>query len=132
MEHLVSRKDFEQYVINAYERLPENIKNKVKNVALIVEDEPSVEVGRERNLGENDLLFGLYQGTPVTLRGAEYGIGGMTLPDKITIYQNSIEKIAGSGKEKIQQLVFETMWHEIAHYFGMNEEEVRTRELLNK
>lgn len=132
MEHLVSRKDFEQYVINAYERLPENIKNKVKNVALIVEDEPSVEVGRERNLGENDLLLGLYQGTPVTLRGAEYGIGGMTLPDKITIYQNSIEKIAGSEKEKIQQLVFETMWHEIAHYFGMNEDDVRTRELLNK
>lgn len=132
MEHAVSRNDFEQYVVDAYERLPENIKNKVKNVALLVEDEPSAEVKRERGLSENDILLGLYQGVPATLRGAGYGVGGMTLPDKITIYQSSIEKIAGNDIEKIQKLVFETMWHEIAHYFGMNEEEVRARELLNK
>lgn len=124
---MIPREEFERLVTDAYDALPERFRARVKNVALLVEDEPSIDVRRERELGDHESLLGLYQGIPATERGDTYGIG-MVLPDTITLYQKPIEEACEGDAMRIREIVFDTMWHEIAHYFGMNEDEVRRRE----
>lgn len=102
---------------------------KVQNVALLVEDEPSAEVREQEGLQEGETLLGLYQGIPATLRGDTYGIGP-TLPDTITLYRLPIEEAAREDGQDIRTVIAETIWHEFAHYFGMDEREVRFREGL--
>ncbi|MEK7460057.1 MAG: metallopeptidase family protein [Patescibacteria group bacterium] len=124
---MLLRREFEQMVADAYDALPEHFRTRVKNVALLVEDEPSIDVRHERELGDHETLLGLYQGIPATERGDTYGIG-MVLPDTITLYQKPIEEASEGDASRIREIVYDTMWHEIAHYFGMNEDEVRKRE----
>ncbi len=106
--------DFEKLVIKAVEALPEFIRNKMENVAIVIEDGEAP--------GGN--LLGLYHGIPKIERGVGYT---MVLPDKITIYKKTIERLAGSEK-RIPQLVQEVVWHEIAHHFGFDEAKVRKLE----
>jgi predicted Zn-dependent protease with MMP-like domain len=82
-------------------------------------------------------LLGYYLGTPLAARGDFYGIGA-TMPDTITIYQLPILEMADDElgpdaldadfEERVKQIVAETVWHEFAHHFGMDEHEVRARE----
>jgi predicted Zn-dependent protease with MMP-like domain len=72
-------------------------------------------------------LLGLYHGVPQTARGDIYGIG-MTLPDTITLFQIPIEEEAGNDPERIKQVVADTIWHEVGHYFGLDEDAVERRE----
>lgn len=128
--------EFQQLVAEAYEKLPEWARQKVDNVALIVEDEPSEDVRMQHNLAYNETLLGHYQGIPVTARGEEYG--GMVMPDTITIFKEPILDAAEEScppdasdevfLEHVRKVVDETVWHEYAHYLGMDEEEVRRRE----
>ncbi len=128
--------EFQQLVLEGYERLPEWARAKVENVALLVEDEPSEEVRAQHNLAHDETLLGHYHGIPVTARGEEYG--GMVMPDTITIYKEPIldaaEEEAGADASDeefdahVKRIVYETVWHEYAHYLGMDEEEVRSRE----
>ena len=127
---------FEKLVLEAYEKLPEWARKKVDNVALIIEDEPSEEVRMQHNLAYDETLLGHYQGIPVTARGEEYG--GMVMPDTITIFKEPILDAAdedcpldASDEEyegMVRKIVDETVWHEYAHYLGMDEDEVRRRE----
>ena len=119
--------EFETLVAEGFERLPEWVRNKIKNVALLVEDEPSDEIRRRETLAEDETLLGYYQGIPLTARGDHYGVGA-TMPDTITLYQLPIEEEAGGDHEKIREVVADTVWHEFAHHFGMDEHEVRERE----
>ncbi len=136
------RDDFERLVVEGFEQLPQWVREKIKNVALLVEDEPSREDREVEGLGDDETLLGLYKGIPLSARGEEYGVG-MTMPDTITLYQLPIEEaveeelttydvvnndIVSRYKEVIQRIVTETIWHEFAHHFGMNEREVRERE----
>jgi len=130
------RKEFEKLVAEGFERLPQWVREKIKNVALLVEDEPSREDREAEGLGEDETLLGLYKGVPLTARGQEYGVGA-TLPDTITLYQLPIEDAAfddvGSYDlpiftDAVRKQVAETIWHEFAHHFGMDEHEVRDRE----
>lgn len=123
----MERKKFEKLVEEGFELLPERIREKIKNVAVLIEDDISEEVRRENELGPDDTLLGLYHGIPLTERGSEYGVGH-TMPDTITIYQRPIEKLCGDDPEKIRKEVCDTVWHEVAHHFGMDEHEVRHRE----
>lgn len=133
------REAFEQLVAEGYEKLPEWVREKIKNVALLVEDEPSDEVRKKEGLGEHDTLLGYYQGVPLTARGDLYGVG-MTMPDTITIYQFPIEDLAAElvgdaasdeeYREMVRKEVADTIWHEFAHHFGMDEDEVQHRERL--
>lgn len=123
----MERREFEKLVREGYESLPEWVREKIKNVALLVEDEPSDAVRREEGLEPDETLLGLYHGVPQTVRGEQYGIGA-TLPDTITIYQRPIEEEVEDNSERIRQVVADTIWHEFAHHFGMNEHEVRERE----
>ncbi|MEK7662105.1 MAG: metallopeptidase family protein, partial [Patescibacteria group bacterium] len=95
-------------------------KNKIKNVALVVEDWPSRELLTSQGLGDNETLLGFYYGIPSTARGADYGVGP-TLPDTITIFQGPTEEEAGGDPERVREIVKETIWHEYAHYFGIDD-----------
>lgn len=125
----MTEEEFEKIVAEGYERLPEWVRKKIKNVALLVEDEPSREDREVEGLTEHETLLGLYKGIPLSVRGEEYGVG-MTLPDTITLYRVPIEEAAREDGKDVRDVVAETIWHEYAHYFGMNEHEVRLREDL--
>jgi predicted Zn-dependent protease with MMP-like domain len=123
----MERKAFEQLVAEGYNQLPEKFRKKIRNVALLVEDEPSDEVRRDRGLEEGESLLGLYTGIPVSERGDFYGVGP-TLPDTVIIYQKPTEEAARGDPVRIRDIVRDTVWHEFAHYFGMDEDEVEARE----
>ncbi len=119
--------EFEKLVAEGYDRLPQWVRDKIKNVALLIEDEPSEEVRAAEGLGDDETLLGYYQGIPLSARGEGYGVG-MTLPDTITIFRLPILEAAQEDGMDVRDVVTDTIWHEFAHHFGMNEAEVRTRE----
>ena len=92
----------------------------MKNIAIVVEDEPSAALLEEMEIEPPDSLYGLYQGTPLPERTWGYG---NTLPDRISIYQRPIED-ACEDEDEIRECVAETVIHEFGHYFGMNEEQI--------
>lgn len=124
----MKRQEFEKLVEEGFERLPQWVREKIKNVAVLVEDQPSVEDRRREELDDDETLLGLYKGIPLAARGEYYGVG-MTMPDTITLYQLPIEEAAQQERKDVRDVVAETIWHEFAHHFGMNEGEVRRREL---
>lgn len=119
--------DFEKIIVEGFERLPQWVRDKITNVALLVEDEPSEEDRKAQGLSDDETLLGLYKGIPLSARGEEYGVG-MTLPDTITLYRLPIEGAALEDGKDVRDVVAETIWHEFAHHFGMDEHEVRERE----
>ena len=123
----MNREDFEKLVAEGFEQLPQWVRDKIKNVALLVEDEPSEEDRVAEGLDDDETLLGLYKGIPLSARGEMYGVG-MTLPDTITIYQTPIEEAAVEDNKDVRDVVAETIWHEFAHHFGMDEHQVRERE----
>lgn len=118
---------FEKLIVEGFEKLPEWVKKKISNVAILVEDEPSAEDREAEGLTEQETLLGLYKGIPLPSRGENYGIG-MTLPDTITLYQKPIEEAAEEDGLPVAHVIAETIWHEFAHHFGIHEEEVQNRE----
>lgn len=124
---MISGAEFERLVAEGYEALPEWVRGKIKNAALIFEDEPSAEDRRLQGLRDDETLLGLYKGVPLSERGSEYGVG-LTMPDTITIYRFPIIEAAEGNPNLIPKLVTETVWHEFAHHFGMDEHEVEERE----
>lgn len=109
----MSASEFDALVERALKQIPRRFRRRLENVALVVEQEPP-----------RPGLLGLYQGRPLTHRHVS---DGFVLPDKITIYQSTHERMARTHTE-LEKLVEETVWHEIAHYFGMNERQVRAAE----
>ena len=123
----MTRKEFEKLIEEGFLAVPEKFRKRMKNVAFLAEDEPSWSVRRQEKLTDNETLFGLYAGVPVSARGDFYGVGP-TMPDTITIYQKPIEEEAKGDSARIRKFVHDTVWHEVAHYLGLDEEEVRKRE----
>lgn len=107
--------------------VPERFRGLISNVALLVEDEPSAETRREFNLPDGDTLLGLYHGIPRTARGESYGVG-MVMPDTITLYRLPILQTSVEDGISVRQMIEETIWHEVAHHFGLDEDEVEKRE----
>ena len=124
----MDRADFEKLVKKAILELPEHIRQKMDNVDIVIEKKASIEQLSKIGLRSVDSLLGLYQGVPQTAWGRGFG---NILPDKISIFQQPIEKLAKSDKE-IVDLVKNTVWHEIAHHFGFSEKGVRTLEAKRK
>ena len=111
---------FTRLVEEALREIPPRFREAMKNVAVVIEDEPSQELLDELEMEPGDTLFGLYQGVPLTERDSHYG---NTLPDRISIYQLPIED-ACEDDEDIRQCIAETVIHEFGHYFGLSEEEI--------
>jgi len=116
----MTRERFTQLVQDALDGIPRRFRDAMKNVAVVVEDEPSKELLDDMDMDPDDTLFGLYHGTPLTERGSSYG---NVLPDRISIYQLPIEE-ACEDEEDIRQCIAETVIHEFGHYFGLSEEEI--------
>ena len=118
--------DFERLVNRAITNIPREFLEKMENVAITIQDLPTRhQLNKIYKRGERGMLLGLYEGIPQTKR-RNYGVGVVT-PDKITIFKWSILKIARS-REDVVEIVRNTVWHEIAHHFGMDEEMVRNAE----
>lgn len=117
---------FEQLVSEGIEQIPAKFLQKLHNVAVVIADEPTVEQLTENHIPDGDTLLGLYEGIPLIERGDAYG--GMVLPDKITIFKLPVLEEAGENEKEIRRVVKETVWHEIAHYFGYNDIEIEVRE----
>lgn len=126
---MIRREDFEQLVIDELAKVPEQFHHQIKNVVFVVEEETTPETREENHLSSGQDLLGLYRGVPLIARGDNYGVG-MTVPDVITIYQGPSERSAGSDLGALRRVVRETVFHEVAHYLGMNEGEVRHWEVL--
>lgn len=123
----MDRRSFERLVEAALDRLPAVFKEKMENIAVHIEDEPSPEILREMGI-RSGTLFGLYQGVPITERGWGYG---NVLPDRIVIYQKPIEDAAAAG-QGVEDIVLDTVIHEIGHYFGFDDAELRDMERLKR
>lgn len=133
----MDRNRFEELVRQGIDAIPKKFLEKLDNVDIVVEDEPTEAQIKKLKLGINSKLFGLYEGVPQTKRGFYSGF----MPDKITIFQKPIEEAAlnaASGEprlgrdEHVKKMVKNTVWHEIAHHFGMDEQRVRKAERKRK
>lgn len=116
----MTRERFTELVEEAVREIPRRFRAAMRNVAVVVEDEPSRELLDEMEVEPGDTLFGLYQGTPLPQRGWGYG---NTLPDRISIYRKPIVA-ACVDEDEIRDCIAETVIHEFGHYFGMSEEEI--------
>ena len=116
----MTREQFRQLVEEALQEIPRRFRDEMRNVAVVIEDEPPPDLLDEMEVPPGDTLFGLYQGTPLPERGWSFG---NALPDRIAIYQGPIED-ACADDEEIRDCVAETVIHEFGHYFGMSEEEI--------
>ena len=140
----MKQEEFEKLVSKALLILPKKIRQKMENIAICVEKRPSAEQLRKTGSRCSGLLLGLYEGIPQTFWGK--GFGG-NLPDKITIFQESIERYASSETELrssresvvdelrssprfatarvIKELIKNVVWHEVAHHFGFSERGIK-------
>jgi len=120
----MTRETFREYVDEALGTIPEHFREALRNIAIVVEDEPTVDTLASVGIEPPDTLFGLYQGVPLTERQWAHG---NTLPDKITIFQGPIED-ASEDEDDLVIAIGETLIHEIGHYFGLSEEEIEAIE----
>jgi len=111
-------KTFEELVAEALDNLPPDIQAKLENVEVVVELRPSPAQLRRLGLRAGQLLFGLYEGIPLTERTSNYGL---VLPDKITIFRQPIEARSRTD-EQVRRIVRHTVLHELAHHFGISDE----------
>jgi predicted Zn-dependent protease with MMP-like domain len=114
----MTRRQFEALVEKSLRKLPKPFKDKVANIAVVVEDWADDEMLAEMGIEPPDTLYGLYQGVDITHRDSTYG---NVLPDVITIYQGPIEEDAADEAE-MAEIVRETVMHELGHYFGLDDD----------
>jgi len=120
----MTQSEFEKLVEQGIEEIPPNIRKKMENVEIVIEDVPNAEQLRRAGVPAGSSLFGLYQGVPKSKRGVYYA---NVLPDKITLFKKVIESHCRTS-EAIKERVKRTVWHEIAHHFGFDEKGVRDLE----
>ena len=111
---------FDEIISYALDELPEQYISNMKNVAIVMADEPTAEQRLKLKLRCHETLFGLYEGIPLTSRGAGYNL---VLPDKITIFKNPILQMS-SDLSSFKRQVKHTLWHEIAHHYGLGHTEI--------
>ncbi len=122
----MTAEDFDRLVEHALSRIPGRFRRRLANIAVVVEREPSPAQLRTGGVPPGGTLLGLYQGRPLPHRSV---FDGFTLPDRITIFQGPHERLARDPAH-LEKLVEDTVWHEVAHYFGMDEKRVRAAERL--
>ncbi|MCE5257520.1 MAG: metallopeptidase family protein [Chloroflexi bacterium] len=109
---------FEQLVAQAVDSLPDWVRERMDNIAVVVQSWPSADQLKRSGIGQGRTLLGLYEGIPLTQRGRGYLL---TPPDRITLFQGPLESMS-CGELSLQRLVRRTVIHEIAHHFGISDE----------
>lgn len=120
----LSDEHFAELIAQAMDELPQKYTDALDNVAVVYEDEPTPEQRIEMKLRHNETLFGLYQGIPQTGRGMGYNL---VLPDKITIFKRPILR-ASRDMTELKAHIKHTLWHEIAHHFGLDHDRIHELE----
>ena len=118
----MTRERFSELVEDALGEIPDRFRAAMRNVALVVEDEPSPELLDDLGMDDTHTLLGLYHGTPLPERTWDYG---NALPDRISIYQRPIEAECNGDEDEIRDCIAETVIHEFGHYFGLSEEQIQ-------
>jgi predicted Zn-dependent protease with MMP-like domain len=121
----VSDDAFERLLSEAIDRIPAPYRDHIENVAFILEEDPTPEQRAKLNLYPNETLYGLYEGVPLPQRGGTLKI----LPDKITLFKKPL-MVASTDLQSLKRNIGHTVWHEVAHYFGLDHK--RIHELDNK
>ena len=122
MAFMVSRENFEALAEKALETLPEEYKQYFSNITIFIEDYPGNEDLNRFNT-KKELLLGLFSGVPYPRKGGFFDIP-YPLPDKIILFQKNIERICSTEKELVEQIQ-KTLVHEVGHYFGLSERDLR-------
>ncbi len=117
-------KQFDTLITRAMDELPQEYITGLINVAIVMEDEPSEEQKIKMKLRDNTILLGLYEGVPLPHRGNGPVVG---MPDKITLFKHSILRVVRNEGELFEQIK-RTLWHEIAHYYGLNHNRIHQLE----
>ncbi len=120
---LISDELFEKYLGEAIEAIPPPYDSRLQNVAFIVEDEPTKEQRLRLNLHPNQTLFGLYEGVPLPARNGALKL----LPDKITLFRTPLLSVCHT-KEQLREQIGRTLWHEVAHYYGLDHRRIHELE----
>lgn len=119
----ISDDEFQTMIDAAFDSLPKEHRNNVRNVAILYEDDPSAEQRTKLNLQDDQTLFGLYEGIPLSQRQGMHS----QLPDKITLFKHPLQ-YASHDMRQLQENIRHTLWHEIAHYYGLNHADIRKLE----
>lgn len=112
----ITDEEFDALVTRAMDELPQEYISQLDNVAIVYDDEPTEDQIRQMKVDDNHLLLGLYEGIPRTERGLGYNL---VLPDKITLFKKPIMAVSNT-KEALFEQIKRTLWHEIAHHYGLN------------
>lgn len=115
----VSDEEFQILINQALEELPGEHAKGIKNVAILYEDNPTPQQRTQLELRHDQTLLGLYEGVPLSQRQGM----GRTLPDKITLFKGPLQHRAATMPE-LKEEIKHTLWHEIAHYYGLNHEAI--------
>ncbi len=124
----LSDQEFDHLITRAMDELPQKYIKGLENVAIVYEDEPTKEQMQKMKLDSHHLLLGLYEGIPLTHRGNSYSF---VLPDKITLFKHSILAVVQDEAQLFEQIK-RTLWHEIAHYYGLDHTRMDTLENRSK
>ena len=120
----ISDQQFEQFINQSMDELPQEYIRNMKNVVVTFDNDPSLEQRQKQQLRRDQTLFGLYEGVPLTKRGAGYNL---VLPDKITIFKGPITR-SSSDIAGLKQQIKHTLWHEIAHHYGLDHDRIHAIE----
>lgn len=115
--------EFDRIISEALDSLPRKYTARLENIAILYEDQPTSEQREKLKLACNQTLFGLYEGVPLPARGGRQPL----FPDKITIFKLPLF-VASSNEQELKENVRHTLWHEIAHYFGLNHKRIHELE----
>jgi predicted Zn-dependent protease with MMP-like domain len=116
----MTREEFINVAEETLDSLPEEFRSRIQNVAILVEDYPPKQ-SRSRQGPRKQLLLGIFHGVPATKRSV---FNLTTGPDHIVLYQKNIEAVCSSEAE-VRHQIRQTLIHELGHYFGMTEEQLR-------
>ena len=116
----LSPDEFADLVSEALEDIPEPFREFMRDIAVDVEPMPDRRTCREAGVRDRRALLGLYRGTPLTERSVEHHL---RLPDRITIYQNNLERMCRRREDIIRE-VRRTVFHEVGHHFGLDEDDL--------
>lgn len=119
----MDKERFEILLEEAFEGLPQEFKSKIENVHVVIEDFPDESDLKSARVGNRYSLLGLYSGIPLNRRGPDYGVYPV-VPDRIKLFKENIERTCVND-EQIEARIREVLIHEIAHYFGMTDQEIR-------
>jgi predicted Zn-dependent protease with MMP-like domain len=120
---IISDEHFQELIDRAFDSLPTMHRDRVQNVAILFSDAPTEQQREELRLRHDQTLLGLYEGVPLSQRNGHVSL----LPDRITLFKLPLMTQA-SNERDLYEAIRHTLWHEIAHYYGLNHEQIHELE----